>query len=136
VTALGHLALDHVGIAVRDLEAASLVYRRLGLTPEGDDEVIVSQAVRVRAFRVGESLLELLEPTAPESPIAVFIEKRGPGLHHLAVRVLNLEAEIIRLKGEGARFIDETPRAGRAGSRVVFLHPKWGEGVLVELVAH
>lgn len=130
------LALDHVGIAVRDLEEASRVYRLLGLASEGEDEVVASQAVRVRAFRAGESLIELLEPSAEASPLSAFLAKRGPGLHHLALRVPGLEDEIERLQGEGARFVDPVPRAGRAGSRVVFLHPRWGEGVLIELVEH
>ncbi|CAN5663144.1 VOC family protein [soil metagenome] len=133
---LDHRPLDHVGVAVYSLEEASVVYRLLGLEPVGPDETVASQAVRVRAFRAGESLLELLEPTADTSPLASFLAKRGPGLHHLALRVEGLEAEVARLKAEGVRFIDETPRPGRAGSRVVFLHPKWGQGVLIELVEH
>jgi len=129
-------AVDHLGIAVTDLEVASEPYRLLGLQPEGTDEVIASQHVKVRAFRVGESLLELLLPTHPDSPIATFLDRRGPGLHHLALRVARLEPEIARLQGLGARFIDTEPRAGRAGTRVVFLHPKWAGGVLLELVEH
>lgn len=130
------LLVDHLGVAVTSLEAASHPYQLLGLPAEGEDEVIASQAVNVRAFRAQESLVELLEPTSPESPIAKFIEKRGPGLHHVAFRVDNLDAEITRLIEEGARFISENPRAGRAHTRVVFLHPKWANGVLVELVEH
>jgi methylmalonyl-CoA/ethylmalonyl-CoA epimerase len=127
--------IDHIGIAVRDLKEAGLVYETLGLSAQGEDETIASQAVRVRAYRAGDSLLELLEPTA-EGPVAKFLERRGPGLHHLALRVKDLDAEIIRLKALGAPFISETPRPGRAGSRVVFLHPKWSQGVLIELVEH
>lgn len=134
--ALRGLQLDHIGVAVSDLEAAFEPYRLLGLPQVGEDEVVASQNVRVRALRVGESLLELLEPTAPESPIAAFLAKRGPGLHHLALRVENLTTEIARLLEAGAQFITTEPRPGRVGTKVVFLHPKWSGGVLVELVEH
>jgi methylmalonyl-CoA/ethylmalonyl-CoA epimerase len=133
---LAHLTIDHLGIAVMSLEEATKPYRILGLLPVGEDEVIASQHVKVRALQVGESLLELLEPTSPESPIASFLEKRGAGLHHLALRVENLELEIQRLLQQEVRFISTEPRAGRAGTKVVFLHPKWGQGVLIELVEH
>jgi methylmalonyl-CoA/ethylmalonyl-CoA epimerase len=128
--------IDHIGIAVENLEEASQPYTLIGLGLVGDDEIIVSQQVKVRVLQAGESLLELLEPTSPESPISVFLEKRGPGLHHVALRVENLEQEIERLNHEGAVFINAEPRPGRAGTRVVFLHPKWAKGVLIELVEH
>jgi methylmalonyl-CoA/ethylmalonyl-CoA epimerase len=128
--------IDHLGIAVENLEDASLPYTMIGLAIISEDEVIESQHVKVRAIQTGESLLELLEPTSSESPIAGFLQKRGPGLHHLALRVENLEAEILRLKQEGAVFISDIPRPGRAGTKVVFLHPKWAKGVLLELVEH
>ena len=128
--------IDHIGIATPDLETGGAPYFALGLSPVEPDEDVVSQAVRVRAFRAGESLIELLMPTSPASPIAAFLERRGPGLHHVALRVENLEGEILRLQETGATFINPEPRAGRAGTRVVFLHPKWGEGVLIELVEH
>ena len=130
------LPIDHLGIAVTDLEEASLPYQLLGLPVEGEDEVVEAQGVKVRAFGAQGSLLELLEPTAPESPIAKFIGKRGPGLHHVALRVEDLDVEIARLITEGAPFINEEPRMGRAHTRVVFLHPKWANGVLIELVEH
>ncbi|HEX7022331.1 MAG TPA: methylmalonyl-CoA epimerase [Trueperaceae bacterium] len=133
---LDHAVLDHVGIAVADLHAASHPYRLLGLRPEGQDEVLEAQGVRVRAFRTAGGLLELLAPVGTEGPIAAFLAKRGPGLHHLALRVAALEPEIARLQAAGARFVDPEPRMGRAGSRVVFLHPKWAGGVLLELVEH
>ncbi len=128
--------IDHIGIATPDLETGSAAYRAIGLRALLPDEDVVSQGVRVRAFRAGESLIELLMPTRPDSPIAAFLEKRGPGLHHMALRVENLEAEISRLQAQGAPFIDPKPRLGRAGTRVVFLHPRWAGGVLVELVEH
>jgi methylmalonyl-CoA/ethylmalonyl-CoA epimerase len=128
--------IDHIGIAVPDLEAGSAVYIAIGLTALEPDEEVASQKVMVRAFQAGSSLIELLAPTAPDSPIAVFLEKRGPGLHHVALRVDGLEAEIERLEALGAVFINREPRPGRAGTRVVFLHPKWSGGVLIELVEH
>jgi methylmalonyl-CoA/ethylmalonyl-CoA epimerase len=127
--------IDHIGIAVPDLESGSLPYLAIGLTALPDEQ-ISSQKVVVRAFWAGSSLIELLAPTDPSSPIAVFLEKRGAGLHHIALRVDNLETEIARLLLEGAQFISPEPRAGRAGTRVVFLHPKWGAGTLIELVEH
>ena len=130
------LPIDHLGIAVEDLDEASLPYQLLGLPVEGEDEFIESQEVKVRALKAQGSLLELLEPTSEDSPIAKFIEKRGEGLHHVAFRVNDLDAEIKRLSSEGARFISSEPRAGRAHTRVVFLHPKWANGVLIELVEH
>ncbi len=133
---LAGLPIDHLGIAVTNLDEASAPYTLIGLPQLGDDEMIASQLVRVRALQAGDSLIELLEPTNPESPIAKFIEKRGVGLHHVALRVTDLEAEVARLKAKDALFINEEPRPGRAGTRVVFLHPKWAKGVLVELVEH
>lgn len=130
------LPLDHVGVAVRTLEEGSRPYRLLGLGQTGDDEEVASQGVRVRVLRGGGSLVELLEPTSPASPLVKFLEKRGPGVHHLAFRVDDLEAQITRLQLEGAPFVDPEPKPGRGGSRVVFLHPSWAGGVLVELVEH
>ena len=127
--------VDHVGIAVDDLEAASAPYLALGLVPLADEQV-EGQGVRIRAFRAGASLIELLAATRSDSPIARFLERRGPGLHHVAFRSDDLDAEIAVLQASGARFIDPTPKPGRAGTRAVFLHPAWGEGVLIELVEH
>jgi methylmalonyl-CoA/ethylmalonyl-CoA epimerase len=128
--------LDHLGIAVDDLETGSLPYRTLGLPQPHPDEEVAGQQVAVRTFQSGATLLELLTPTGTDSPIARFLERRGPGLHHLALRVDDLDAEIARLQAEGARFIDPTPRQGRGDTRVVFLHPRWGAGVLIELVEY
>ena len=128
--------IDHIGMATADLEAASAPYRAIGLEPLGADEDVASQAVRVRAFKAGDSLIELLMPLDASSPIHGFLERRGAGLHHLALRVDQLEAEIARLQALGAVFISAVPRVGRAGTRVVFLHPKWCGGVLIELVEH
>jgi methylmalonyl-CoA/ethylmalonyl-CoA epimerase len=127
--------IDHIGIATTDLELASAPYRAIGLEPLPDEDVL-SQAVRVRAFKSGHSLIELLMPLDAGSPIQAFLERRGAGLHHLALRVDDLETEIARLQALGAVFISPVPRIGRAGTRVVFLHPKWCGGVLIELVEH
>ena len=131
-----NLPIDHIGIAVQNLEIASIPYLNLGLALVGNDEFIESQQVMIRTFQTADSLLELLAPTTLDSPIAGFLAKRGQGMHHIAFRVKNLEAEIARLELEGAQFISNVPRAGRAGTRVVFLKPSWGQGVLMELVEH
>ncbi len=128
--------IDHIGIAVPDLETGSKPYQILGFQVLGHDEFVETQQVMVRAFQAESSLIELLAPTAKESPIAAFLEKRGAGMHHVAFRVENLEVEIARLELEGAQFISKIPRAGRAGTQVVFLKPSWGGGVLIELVEH
>ena len=128
--------LDHVGVAVRSLDEGSRPYQLLGLTRDGDDEEVAAQGVRVRVLRGGESSVELLEPTSPDSPLIKFLGKRGPGVHHLAFRVDDLEAEIARLQAESAPFVSLEPKPGRHGTRVVFLHPSWAGGVLVELVEH
>lgn len=127
------LALDHVAIAVPDLEAASAPYRLLGLAA-GDDELVAGQGVRVRMFGADAGKVELLEPTGPDTPVGRFLAKRGSGLHHLGLRVASLESAISRLTEAGARFVDPVPRQGQAGTRVIFLHPGWTGGALLELV--
>ena len=127
--------LDHVGIAVADLDAASAPYFALGLAPLAD-EIVAGQGVRVRAFSAGGPLVELLAPTGAGGPIARFLERRGPGLHHIAFRSSDLDADVAALQADGAQFIDPTPSPGRAGTRAVFLHPAWGHGVLIEVVEH
>jgi methylmalonyl-CoA/ethylmalonyl-CoA epimerase len=125
--------LDHIGIAVRDIDEAVAFYRdALGLEIEAPEEV-ASQGVRARFVRAGGAALELLEGTAPESPIARFVEKRGPGLHHITLRVDDLRGALARLKTRGVRLIDEEPREGAHGSLVAFIHPASAHGVLVEL---
>lgn len=135
IPGLEGLPLDHVAIAVPSFEAAG-PYLALGLRTEGPDEVVAGQGVAVRLLRAGDTVIELLAPLGADTPVARFLDRRGPGLHHLAFRVGDLEAEIGRLQALGARFVDPEPRPGRGGSRVVFLHPRWTGGVLVELVAH
>ena len=125
--------LDHIGIAVADLDAALRFYRdALGLEIEAPEEV-QSQRVRAHFIPAGEAALELLEATAPDSPIARYLEKRGPGLHHITLRVDDLEAALARLKARGVKLIDERPRDGAHGSLVAFIHPASTHGVLVEL---
>ncbi|HEX2343543.1 MAG TPA: methylmalonyl-CoA epimerase [Vicinamibacterales bacterium] len=125
--------LDHIGIAVADLEAALRFYRdALGLEIETPEEV-ASQRVRAHFIPAGEAALELLEATAPDSPIAKYLEKRGPGLHHITLRVDDIDAALAQLKARGVRLIDDRPREGAHGSRVAFIHPASAHGVLVEL---
>ena len=125
--------LDHIGIAVGDLGQALAFYRdALGLEV-GPPEEVASQRVRAHFVPVGESTLELLEPTAPDSPIAKFVEKRGPGVHHITLRVDDIREALARLKARGLRLIDESPREGAEGALIAFVHPASTHGVLVEL---
>jgi methylmalonyl-CoA epimerase len=125
--------LDHVGIAVDDIGAALGFFRdALGLHVEGLEEVS-SQRVRAHFVKAGEPKLELLEATAPDSPIAKFVGKRGPGLHHITFRVDDIEDALAQLKARGVRLIDERPRPGAEGALVAFIHPSSAHGVLVEL---
>jgi methylmalonyl-CoA/ethylmalonyl-CoA epimerase len=125
--------LDHIGIAVRDLESALAFYRdALGLEIEASEEV-ASQHIRAHFVPVGGPRLELLEATGPESPIARYLEKRGPGLHHITLSVADIRAALAQLKARGVRLIDEEPRPGAAGSLIAFVHPGSTGGVLVEL---
>lgn len=136
---LAGLPLDHVGIAVADL-AHGDAYEALGWTPEGADGDVAAQGVRVRMLRGGPGpALELLAPLAEAgagAPIARFLARRGPGLHHVAFAVPDLDAAMARLRATGAPFVDAAPRPGFGGHRVAFLHPSWTGGVLVELVEH
>ncbi|MGZ4810621.1 MAG: methylmalonyl-CoA epimerase [Thermoanaerobaculia bacterium] len=123
--------LDHIGIAVKSIEGAS-IYRALGLAVDHVEDV-KTQGVKTAFLRVGDSNLELLEPLSPESPVAKFIEKRGEGIHHLCFRVDDLEAHLAKLKAQGFRLINEAPVPGAHGCRAAFLHPAAGNGVLIEL---
>ncbi len=129
----GHVTLDHVGIAVADVAQALAFYRdALGLKVDTPEEV-ASQRVRAHFIPLGESAIELLEATAEDSPIAKYVAKRGPGLHHITVRVDDIRAALAQLKTKGVRLIDEAPRPGAHGSLVAFIHPASAHGVLVEL---
>jgi methylmalonyl-CoA epimerase len=126
--------LDHIGIAVANLEEALRFYRdALGLEIETAEDV-ASQRVRAHFISAGDSAIELLEATDETSPIAKYIRKRGPGLHHITLRVDDLPAALARLKERGVRLIDEIPRVGAHGSLVAFIHPSSAHGVLVELM--
>ena len=125
--------LDHIGIAVADAEAALAFYRdALGLSAAVPEEV-ASQGVRVHFIEAGETAIELLEATTGESPIAKYLSKRGPGLHHITLRVDDIAAALARLGARGVRLIDQTPRPGAHGALVAFVHPASAHGVLVEL---
>ncbi|MDT8441562.1 MAG: methylmalonyl-CoA epimerase [Desulfuromonadales bacterium] len=125
--------ISHIGIAVTSIDDVAPFYRDvLGLEYEGD-EVVAEQKVRVAFFAVGESRIELLEPTEADSPVARFLEKNGPGIHHLAYEVDELAARLATLKSQGVRLVDETPRNGAHQTRIAFLHPKASGGVLTEL---
>ena len=127
------VTLDHVGIAVADLREALAFYRdALGLDIETPEEV-ASQRVRAHFIPAGETKLELLEATADDSPIARYVAKRGPGLHHITLRVDDIRAALAQLKAKGVRLIDADPREGAHGSLVAFIHPSSAHGVLVEL---
>lgn len=124
--------IDHLGVAVRSIEAALPYYERvLGLKCERIQEV-PSQQVRTAFFDVGGVHIELLEPTSPESPVAKFLESRGEGIHHIAFRTTSVAGQLARAKAEGVRVIHETPFEGAAGKLVAFLHPKSTMGVLTE----
>ena len=125
--------INHIGIAVKSLDDAIPFYRdNLGMALAGIEEV-TEQKVRVAMLQVGESMIELLEPTAEDSPVARYIEKNGTGIHHIAYEVSDIESAIAKLLVDGARLIDEKPRHGAHGSRIAFIHPKSSNGVLTEL---
>lgn len=128
------MKIDHIGIATRGIdEAAAFWLSALGLSAVETEEV-ADQKVRVAMLPIGESRVELLEGTAPDSPIARFIEKRGPGIHHLAFNVEDIRRALAQLKENGARLIDTEPRVGAGGCLVAFVHPSSTGGVLLELV--
>jgi len=125
--------IDHIGIAVSNLqESLSFWETSLGIELHGIEEV-AEQKVRTAFLPVGDTEIELLDPTSAESSVAKFIEKRGEGLHHIAIRVDDIEAALAELKAKGIQLIDETPRNGAGGSRIAFVSPKSTHGVLLEL---
>ena len=127
------LKIDHLGIAVHSIEQARKLFQdALGLEFEGT-ETVEEQKVTTAFFPVGDSEVELLESTAPDGPIAKYLEKRGEGIQHIAFRVANLEEALAELKERGVRLIDEKPRKGAGGAKIAFLHPKSTHGVLIEL---
>ena len=126
-------SIDHIGVAVKSLAAAKGIYEKLGLklAPE---ETVAAEQVRVVMVPLGESRMELLEPTSEDSVIAKFIAKRGEGLHHVSLRVPNLEAALDRLNRDGVRLVSNEIKVGAGGHRYVFVHPSSAGGVLLELV--
>jgi len=125
--------INHIGIAVQSIAATLPFYRdSLGMTCLGEEEV-AEQQVKVAMLAIGESKIELLEPTSADSPVAKFLEKNGQGIHHIAYEVGDIEAAIAALQADGARMIDAAPRAGAHGSRIAFVHPRSSHGVLTEL---
>ena len=136
MTDYSFMKIEHIGIATRSLDEALGFWRdALGLEVT-HTEVVEEQGVRVAMLPVGEPRVELLEPTHADSPVAKFLEKRGAGIHHIAVRVDDIRETINRLRDSGARLIDETPRIGAGGCLVAFVHPSAAGGVLLELVEH
>lgn len=125
--------VEHLGIAVQNLEAANLLFSRLLNTEPYKQETVESEGVTTSFFQKGETKIELLEATRPDSPIAKFLEKRGEGIHHLAFEVADIRAEIARLKAEGFTPLNEEPKRGADNKLVAFLHPKGTGGVLIEL---
>ena len=128
------MKINHIGIATKDIDEALKFWRdALGLE-NVHTEIVEDQKVRVAMLPLGESRIELLEPTSEDSPISKFLEKRGGGIHHIAVEVDDIEAALARLKSQGMRLIDESPRIGAEGCLVAFVHPSSTNGVLLELV--
>lgn len=126
--------IEHIGIAVRNLEVSIPLFEKLLNTPCYKKEVVESESVTTAFFKTGDNKIELLQSSAADGPIAKFIEKRGEGIHHIAFDVANIEAEIKRLKLEGFQVINSEPKPGADNKLVCFLHPKSTNGVLVELV--
>jgi len=128
--------IDHIGIVVKNLDAQVKYYSELlGLKCSGIEEV-VDQKIKVAMFPVGETRIELLQPTSPESPIARFLEKNGEGIHHIAFQVADLNEQLKKLVEKDVQLIDEKPRPGAGGHKIAFLQPKSTFGVLTELCEH
>lgn len=125
--------IEHIGIAVKNLESANEIYTRLFGNPPYKIEKVESEGVNTSFFKSGPNKIELLEATHPESPIAKFIEKKGEGIHHIAFEVTDIVAEVERLKKEGFIVLNENPKKGADNKLIVFLHPKSTNGVLIEL---
>lgn len=125
--------IAHVGIAVSDLQSAKNIFEQLLGKKVDHTEIVEDQKVDVRSFHIGESNIELTGATSVDSPIAKFIHKKGEGIHHIAIEVDDLKAELARLKSLGIKLIDEEPRVGADNYRIAFVHPKSAGGVLIEL---
>jgi methylmalonyl-CoA epimerase len=130
---LNSFRIDHLGIAVRSLASARAIYEKLGLAVSAE-EVVEAEQVRLAMVPMGESRLELLEPTSENSPIMKFIAKRGEGLHHISLQVPDIAATVERLKSNGVRLVSAEIKTGAGGHRYIFVHPSSAGGVLLELV--
>jgi methylmalonyl-CoA/ethylmalonyl-CoA epimerase len=126
--------IDHIGVAVADLDAAIALHERTYGMPVVHRETVTEQGVEAVLLDVGENHVELLRPLAGDTPVGRFLARRGPGLHHVAYQVAEIETTLAQLRERGVRLIDETPRIGIRGARVAFLHPAASGGVLTELV--
>jgi len=126
--------IDHVGVAVEDLDAAIALYENTYAMELVHRETVAEQGVEAVLLDVGENHVELLAPLGPDTPVGKFLAKKGPGIHHVAYQVVDIDAALDALKAAGTRLIDETPRIGIRGSRVAFLHPAASGGVLTEIV--
>lgn len=127
------MKLEHIGIAVKDLENSNELFKKLFNSPHYKVESVESEGVSTSFFQTGESKIELLEATNEDSAIAKFLDKKGEGIHHLAFEVVDIDFELERLKNEGFQLIHETPKGGADNKRIAFLHPKSTNGVLIEL---
>ncbi|MBC5839217.1 methylmalonyl-CoA epimerase [Flavobacterium muglaense] len=125
--------IEHIGIAVKDLDVSNALFEKLFGAPAYKQEEVVSEGVMTSFFANGPNKIELLAATNPDSPIAKFLEKKGEGIHHIAFDVADIEAEIVRLKSEGFVVLNEVPKKGADNKLVAFLHPKSTNGVLIEL---
>lgn len=125
--------IEHIGIAVKNLQESNLIFEKLFGAPSYKEETVESEGVKTSFFKNGPNKIELLEATREDSPIAKFIEKKGEGIHHIAFDVTDILAEVERLKAEGFIVLNETPKKGADNKLVVFLHPKSTNGVLIEL---
>jgi methylmalonyl-CoA epimerase len=128
--------ISHIGIAVKNLNAAKEMYKKLLNSEPSEEETVESQKVKVAKFKVGESIIELLEPTAPDSPIAKFIEKRGEGIHHIAYESDSIIEDLSRLDENGFELINKEPVAGSDNMQIAFVKPKSTGGVLTEICQH
>ena len=128
--------ISHLGIAVKDLKSSSDIYKKLLQSEPSEMEYVEEQKVNVVKFKVGESTIELLEGTTPDSPISKFIEKKGEGIHHVAYESDNIKHELTRLDGEGFELINKEPRTGSDNMQIAFIKPKSTGGVLTEICQH
>ncbi len=129
-------SINHIGIAVKDLEASIEVFRKIFQFENIHREVVEEQGVSVGSFKVGDVLIELTQPTREDSPVGKFLEKKGEGIHHIGFNTDNIQGDLDRLKAEGVQLINEVPRPGAHDMQIAFLHPKSTNGVLTEICQH